>query len=170
MHSDGLPNSGEPMLRHSRIVPSPAEGCLGGRPHFARVCMARNSKHMNTEDEARTLWCPMVRHEGEGGTFNRGWAAHNPLNLSADIKQAAFACNCIATRCSAWRWGQPVSQPTLPCPDALATREPERPADMPASWSFIPCFFGVTRAHWAAPESAIPRRGHCGLFGNPLIR
>lgn len=125
---------------------------------------------MHTENEAKDLWCPLVRHEGDGGTFNRGWAPHNPLNAATAASQAAFVCNCIASRCAAWRWGEPLNVPTVPCADSLARTEPARPPGMPNTWSFIPSLFGVTPAHWTAPEDARPRHGYCGLFTPPLIR
>ena len=125
---------------------------------------------MYTEAEALTLWCPMVRHEGNHSTFNRGWATHNPLNMVAGAPVPAFACNCIATRCASWRWTQASPLATVSCADTLAAHEPERPVGMPATWSFIPSLFGVTSAHWTAPRCALLRRGYCGLSGHPMSR
>lgn len=62
-----------------------------------------------TEEEARSKWCPEVRHLGDGGggggTWNRtmammtrifGWDGSNPYPDAT--------CNCIASECMAWRW------------------------------------------------------------------
>jgi hypothetical protein len=54
-----------------------------------------------SEEEAKTKWCPHVRHPGEGGTFNRG-TQHGPLNDHEH--NAGTLCNCIASACMAWRW------------------------------------------------------------------
>lgn len=54
-----------------------------------------------TEDEAKTKWCPHVRHPDEvGGTFNRGRV--EPLNDHEH--NDGTLCNCIASACMAWRW------------------------------------------------------------------
>ena len=53
-----------------------------------------------TEDEAKTKWCPMVRHEGdENGSFNRG----NPGDeINDHDKNRGTLCNCIASDCMMW--------------------------------------------------------------------
>jgi hypothetical protein len=56
-----------------------------------------------TEDEAKTKWCPMVRHESpedEGnGTWNRG-RKDDVIN----IERPNYSCACIASACMMWRW------------------------------------------------------------------
>jgi hypothetical protein len=69
--------------------------------------MFRKQSAVHTETEAHHLWCPMVRHEGEGASFNRGWQQSNPLNAT---RQESFLCNCIGSRCAAWRWGAPAGR------------------------------------------------------------
>jgi hypothetical protein len=60
-----------------------------------------------TEAEAKTKWCPLVRHEGDmGGTFNRG-RVHGAINEHPDNQGAA--CNCIGRACMAWRWSYHVA-------------------------------------------------------------
>lgn len=60
---------------------------------------------MHTETEAHGLWCPWVRHEGDqAGSFNRGWNPANPLNQTPNAAEASYLCNCIGSRCAAWRW------------------------------------------------------------------
>jgi hypothetical protein len=61
---------------------------------------------MHTEEQARTKWCPHVRHgDDSGGSWNRtvrlmkrvlGWDGSNPYPEAA--------CNCIASECMAWRF------------------------------------------------------------------
>lgn len=46
---------------------------------------------MHTPEEAKTLWCPMVRLNGENWSDARG-ARRDAYN------------NCIADRCAMWRW------------------------------------------------------------------
>lgn len=54
-----------------------------------------------TEEEAKTKWCPYVRHGApEIGTFNRGVVC--PINDHPD--NGGMLCNCIASACMAWRW------------------------------------------------------------------
>ena len=51
-----------------------------------------------TEDEARTKWCPMVRHVfevDEGDAFNR---------ISNITGGASYNLNCIASDCMMWEW------------------------------------------------------------------
>lgn len=77
---------------------------------------------MHTKEEARRLWCPMVRYEGDdGANFNRGTSQANPTNsLSPDDDR--YVCNCIADKCAMWRWdvswpvgGKPVQLTTGHC-------------------------------------------------------
>ena len=65
---------------------------------------------MNTEQQARELWCPMVRFvvaddEEAAATFNRGRMDGDPLNNHKHNDGAL--CNCIASQCAMWRWVQP---------------------------------------------------------------
>lgn len=63
---------------------------------------------MHTVEQAKELWCPMVRHEGDnGGSFNRGSLNNNPTNRdSADSKTPIYGCQCIGDQCAMWRWGE----------------------------------------------------------------
>lgn len=63
---------------------------------------------MHTAEQAKELWCPMVRHEGgNGGSFNRGSLNNNPTNRdSADSKTPIYGCQCIGDQCAMWRWGE----------------------------------------------------------------
>jgi hypothetical protein len=57
---------------------------------------------MHTEDEARELWCPMVRYERESAepSFNRCRGNDGVHNNPPD------PCRCIASQCAMWRWHQ----------------------------------------------------------------
>ena len=62
---------------------------------------------MTTEKEAASVWCPVIRHEDpdvKGGSWNRGRQEGNPANVDADGSPGSYACNCIGSRCMAWRW------------------------------------------------------------------
>lgn len=54
---------------------------------------------MLTEDEAKTKWCPMVRHDMDGG-FNR---------FHSDGTAPASA-TCIGSACMMWRWNEYTDQ------------------------------------------------------------
>jgi hypothetical protein len=58
-----------------------------------------------TEDEAKTKWCPFVRHSDDsGGSFNRGMFPGDATNKGRT--NDCWQCNCIASQCMAWRWDQ----------------------------------------------------------------
>jgi len=69
---------------------------------------------MPTEKQAAEMWCPFVRHSDlqsdAGGSWNRGPAADNRVNLDPD-GEGEWACNCIGSRCMAWRWRESASSP-----------------------------------------------------------
>lgn len=61
-----------------------------------------------TEQEAKTRWCPFVRHADTGGSFNRGSEQDNAVN--AGRSQGACPCRCIGSECMAWRWSSRVRE------------------------------------------------------------
>lgn len=68
-----------------------------------------------TEDEAKTKWCPFVRHsDGNAGVFNSGNRSEDPINISHSGGQ--FGCVCIGSECMAWRWNveTEIDIPKLP--------------------------------------------------------
>jgi hypothetical protein len=58
---------------------------------------------MHTPEQAKELWCPMVRHTGGEGTFNRGITSGAETN-STGPDDDRFICNCISDKCAMWRW------------------------------------------------------------------
>jgi len=66
----------------------------------------------HTPEQALSLWCPMVRHEGNvGGSFSRGTLNSNPTNadtpvdeVTAPVPEQIYGCHCIADKCAMWRW------------------------------------------------------------------
>lgn len=78
---------------------------------------------MHTVEQAKELWCPMVRHEGgNGGSFNRGSLNNNPTNRdSAYSKTPIYGCQCIGDQCAMWRWGEghPMRKIALPARSRL---------------------------------------------------
>lgn len=119
---------------------------------------------MHTEIQAQNLWCPLVQHQGHtGGSFNRGWSPSNPLNIAKRQEDASYLCNCIASRCAAWRWSSEPDVVSRPCASASAVTRPDYPSDIPPGWLFVPAIAccGLS-AHWLAPPSTLPPQGYCG--------
>lgn len=54
-----------------------------------------------TEEEAKQRWCPFARVGYEQTTFNR---FNNPANAIASSPVWPAICNCIGSKCMAWRW------------------------------------------------------------------
>jgi len=71
---------------------------------------------MPTEKEAAQMWCPFVRRSGPDGTWNRGTGS-DPVNPRAAFPGQDAACNCLGSRCMAWRWSvkTPVDSPIGYC-------------------------------------------------------
>lgn len=147
---------------------------------------------LTTENFASTQWCPMARQDNDGGTYNRMDKGDKP----------ATSCNCIASACMAWRWADPAQAPAVstkwirhpePTPKAAAEAFhgddvppelwPERPAHVPATWSYFVWDGDYTSQDnvWVEPKeereareklfrASYPtdtRRGYCGAFGKP---
>jgi hypothetical protein len=91
-----------------------------------------------TEQEARMTWCPFARVGG------------------ANRPPVSGACNCIASRCSQWRWADPAFDFTYRVPnnppgkgwDELKTSEDDGDGEI-VTW----------RRPWPS------RTGYCGLSG-----
>lgn len=136
---------------------------------------------MTTESKARELWCPMVRHEGDdGGSFNRGFLDHNPLNKRKFDNTPSNGCFCIASECAMWRWDvmdawqRFVRANVIDAQDIVAAKGPlfgqnvdgyefvpwddeNDPQESPAGWL-------------ETKESMLARRaGYCGLAGKPVF-
>jgi len=95
-----------------------------------------------TEDEAKTKWCPHVRHTAL--PMSNGDAAVYD-NRSSEVAFHVAGC-CIASECMAWRWSMEpnpayVEQANI-WPD---TRQPQQ----------------------KQPMLPGKQRGHCGLAGRP---
>lgn len=117
---------------------------------------------MHTEEESRSLWCPLVQHEGTaGGSFNRGSVPGNPLNRARTATQDTHLCSCIGSRCAAWRW---TPKPVLgvACSDPMATVAPARPIGVGMDWLFTPALpqFHID-AWWVSPRESAPATGRC---------
>ena len=72
-------------------------------------------------------------------------------------------CTCFGARCMAWRWFADLRRHHRVCADTQATREPERPADLPPDWEFFPC--DTDPAGWVESEATatLRRLGSCGM-------
>lgn len=104
--------------------------------------------------EAAAKWCPEVRLVViDGDVLNNRKKSHDP-------SMAGTAC--IGEKCMAWQWADSGNRMRRLCSDPNATTEPERPASVPASWTFYPC--EDDEACWVEPEEeAMQRRkGYCG--------
>lgn len=102
-----------------------------------------------TIKQAEQVWCPMVRHEGDAGSFNRSSTNCNPVNHEAgQIATQRYGCHCIADRCAMWRWE----------PTGTTHREARIVNDFPGQKRIT---------HIDVPDT--PTQGFCGLAGKPLI-
>jgi hypothetical protein len=133
---------------------------------------------MNTADQARQLWCPMVRI---GVTPSAG----GPCAINDPTINKDFSGRCVADKCAMWRWQDPAHEsrkPTAWWPeDDDAVVEPPRPADLPLDAEWIPTTGEgeeITGGYWLEPQSAVDtehsqaiakRRGYCGLAGRPEL-
>lgn len=92
-----------------------------------------------TEEEAKTKWCPMT-----------GAVAPN------DLKKRT----CEGSGCMAWRWSN-ANRHMVIAEDLGAIIEPLRPANVPASYTWVPHDPDEGEpAGWLEP-----RHGYCGLAG-----
>lgn len=125
---------------------------------------------LTREMDAGGKWCPMVRvvHAADTG-------AGQALTASNDIEpRTGNDARCIGARCMMWRWFNPdeVKLKTHVCENTIASEEPARPADVPASWQF--CAFDKAEpdspACWVEPvaEAMTRMRGYCGMAGDPV--
>ena len=62
---------------------------------------------MDTEKQARELWCPMARFAIWSKHGNS--AAANRLGDDGGVKINHEYCRCIASQCAMWRWLDPSS-------------------------------------------------------------
>ena len=100
-----------------------------------------------TEKEAVQLLCPHLNDQ----------AFYSPY------------LGCRGSACMMWRWDAHCHRRTYyVAGDARATKEPERPVEVPANWEWMP---SVNRdpACWIEPmvEAQSRWRGYCGLAGKP---
>lgn len=56
---------------------------------------------LNTEEVAKTKWCPFSRYELRDGGVNR-WKQSLPEDEPHALNPVP--CRCIASDCMAWRW------------------------------------------------------------------
>lgn len=109
---------------------------------------------MHTVEQAKSLWCPLVRHGGsETSSFNRGWSNSNPTNKDIDdsigVDKQQFGCHCVGDRCSMWRWGE----------FKTVSRD-----EVVADPSLGPGGKRVIQVATSAPVA-----GYCGLAGKPGV-
>lgn len=122
---------------------------------------------MNTEAEARELWCPMVRAAS-------GEEDSNACNAGTTEANRVFPFStCIASQCAMWRWDSARPRRYFiraKCDNAEQEEFSGGPwagRDVPAGWKFCPAEDDI--AGWIEPESAwlARRTGYCGLAGKP---
>lgn len=105
---------------------------------------------------------------------------HSISVKAADEKACPFtfaqnpARRCVGDKCMAWRWVRGPSiviRKSVVCSNPLAINEPERPANVPADWSWFGCD-DEDPAAWHEPIEEYERRqkqedgyrlGYCGL-------
>ena len=144
-----------------------------------------------TEAQAREKWCPHAR--GIGWEIFRD--GEKPATMNRMIDGGAHAgCLCIGSACMSWRFvdAEPpekakeacIQWPTEERLAVLNDGEPERPADLPNGYEWVPLtgYTGndddpdVDGAFWQESETSraarvaelyANRRGYCGLAGAP---
>lgn len=122
---------------------------------------------MHTEQQARELWCPMVRAANGKQATN---CAVNMQPLMKDyprepVDDHTTNGSCVASVCAMWRWASTAKRRRYNCADQLAMEEPARPSNVPPSWTF--CASEDGNACWleSEPEANARRTGYCGLAG-----
>lgn len=124
---------------------------------------------MHTEIEAKDLWCPLVRHEGESaGSFNRGWSPSNPLNCATTTDEESYLCNCIGSRCSAWRWSRPPPSAEAPVQDQRIAKEPRRADGLSSRLLFLSSLRRSTVEIQSPPDRRQANTGYCGMVGHTM--
>lgn len=113
---------------------------------------------MHTEDEAKKLWCPHTI------------ASHtNPRQKTYDTRDkpreenSRFEHNCIASRCSQWRWCENMAEPTDKTMQFRSTYD-RTPDDPGFVWKLMKNDEDVIE--WVKCK-ILPRKGYCGLAGKP---
>ena len=117
---------------------------------------------MHTPEQASKLWCPM----GRVGVMPD---AGGPAGINDST--SSFSCNCIASGCAMWRWGDPApSRRVFVSESQTAISEPV--GEYTGDWPFVPYDpIDGEPACWLEPEdkAAARRRGFCGLAGRPEV-
>lgn len=101
---------------------------------------------MHTEDEAKKLWCPMVREATMEGN-NRDGPEHYAV--------------CLASGCAFWRW-LPLTTAEPGWKEAMKTLIDEGMNNAQAAKEIQK---PETKRRFGLPEK--PYRGFCGLAGRP---
>lgn len=109
---------------------------------------------MHTVEQAKSLWCPLVRHGStDSSTFSRGFRNSNPTNKDAvgekPIDEQEYGCHCVGDRCAMWRWGEFTT----------VSRD-----EVVADPSLGPGGKRVIQVAASAPVA-----GYCGLAGKPGV-
>jgi hypothetical protein len=123
---------------------------------------------MNTEQQARELWCPMVRASNGTQATNCTVNVALPIRCEEPGEPKPYPIqgnNCVASGCAMWRWASMAKRRRHRCADPFATEEPARPRAVPASWTFCPS--EDDNACWLESEAEAATRctGYCGLAG-----
>lgn len=123
---------------------------------------------MHTEEQARELWCPMVRHVvnaetvAAGNRFEEGFHANE--------------CRCVVSQCAMWRWLSASPQKWLDATVKGVTHldaEPPSTPDVkpPQGWDWVASSEnGDNGGGWREPpdQADARRQGYCGLAGQPV--
>ena len=124
---------------------------------------------MHTEDEARRLWCPIVRAITMDDDGNTGLVSFNrQCVINTSRANIPHATGCLASGCSMWRWAD--ADERIEYDEVF----PNRPAgEINPPFSNCPDGYGVIsygsnlQYHARREISRLARRGYCGLAGDP---
>jgi hypothetical protein len=104
---------------------------------------------MYTEEEAKELWCPHIRH-----AINNNNPSSNAVNDGAVRVRSKWNA-CIGSKCSQWRWNYRIVFP-----------ENEAEEEKKQNW-FWGLFEPTYPTYALPPKLEKSDKGYCGLAGKP---
>ena len=130
---------------------------------------------LTTEKEAKTKWCPMVRHGEICGPDSTVPENLEPVAWNRFDGEWNFGgLLCIASGCMMWSWGD-LPECLQIMADCSENKAPERPRNIPTTWKYVLTDERTHRLNapvmvgrWVEPDTERDARrlGYCGLAGD----